>query len=171
MRPPPPPPRGSDAAHRERGQIRPPRPSTWRRTGAGRVRRPCAGGPGVGSPPAPSPPSSRPAADPGALSPELAPGGGPCLEPRRPRSAADSPRRVEPAAPCPDGSYGPTFASSHFRDAVLPSESPSTQNGYLVWVFRWRSVLIPKSTMGNAFFGLGDAVGDSLSSIPVVVLL
>ena len=78
-----------------------------------------------------APPSSRPAADPRrsllrqlllrrpastpllpeSASPRRAAPGAPRLEPaspRRPRSAADPPRRVEPAAPCPDGSYGPT---------------------------------------------------------------
>ena len=47
------------------------------------------------------------------------------------------------------------FASSLFDDAYLPTESPSTQNGYLDSVFRWRRVLVPKNTMHHAFLRLG----------------
>ena len=49
-------------------------------------------------------------------------------------------------APHHCGSDGPTtFVSSLFEDAEMPSDSPSTQNGYLVSVFRWRVILVPKT--------------------------
>ena len=56
------------------------------------------------------------------------------------------------------------FASSLFEDAELPSDSPSTQNGYLVSVFRWRTVLVTQNTVHGAFLRLGHAFGDSLSA-------
>ena len=57
-------------------------------------------------------------------------------------------------APCPNGSYGPTICVVSLRNADLPAESPRTQNGYRVSVLRWRSVLVPKNTVHNAFLRL-----------------
>ena len=34
----------------------------------------------------------------------------------------------------------------------MPSDSPSTQNGYLVSVFRWRVILVPKTLCMAHFF-------------------
>ena len=43
------------------------------------------------------------------------------------------------------------FASSLFQDTEMPSESPSTQNAYVVSVFRWRMVLATQNTVQDAF--------------------
>ena len=43
------------------------------------------------------------------------------------------------------------FASSLFQDAQMPSESPSTQNAYVVSVFHWRMVLATQNTVQDAF--------------------
>ena len=43
------------------------------------------------------------------------------------------------------------FASSLFQDAQMPSESPSTQNAYVVSVFRWRMVFATQNTLQDAF--------------------
>ena len=126
-----------------------------------------------------APPSSRPAADPRrsllrqllprrpasstpllprSASPRRPAPGAPRLKPaspRLPRSAADPPRRVEPAAPCPDGSYGPTTTG-------LRRLSSKTQN--CLPTRRWfRSSIGGVFWVRDAFLRLGHAVGDSLT--------
>lgn len=66
------------------------------------------------------------------------------------RSGGRRPAAVlEPAVPYPDASllwaHHYRFASALFEDVELPSDLPSAQNGYLVWLLCWKGFLVPKT--------------------------
>ena len=48
------------------------------------------------------------------------------------------------------------------RDAFLRILCAGMQNGYGVWVVRWRLILIGKRTVQHLYLGLGLLIGDSL---------